>query len=72
MVCMGFTCLYISNRTAVKSLESDEEFSFFVCLKKTAYYLVKTIQVIFTNAYKLLSDTLNGFSDRNNWLFLQS
>ena len=39
--------------------------------KKTEYFLAQIVQKIFSNAYKLHADTLNGFSDRIYWLFLQ-
>ena len=36
----------------------------FFCQKKAVYYLDQTLQVIFSDGYKFVSNTHNGFADR--------
>ena len=57
-------CLCLSNCTTLIFLECSKKFSFLAAEKRgEAYFLVRI--VIFPNAYRLLSDTLNGLSDWN-------
>ena len=63
-VCLyGLSLSVSSNCATLIFLECSKEFLFLAAKKMT--FLVQTVQVIFSNAYKLLPDILNSFSDKN-------
>ena len=61
-------CQFLSNCTHT-FLECAKEFSFLSAEKRRDVFLVQTSQVIFSTAYKFLSDTTNGFLTEINGFF---